>query len=190
MNLIRQFLLLICFLCIGTNLVKAQDQTPEVSKVPLAQMAKLDSLAGRWEMTVFATQDDGKNWQKSPTQLVEIFFQHKGMVLEEKPVSTDSPGFHMLSYIAYDQYRHVFRKAAIDDVWGIMDLYEGEIVDNKLIMTNLNSKTLFPVGNGKWRGFRLTIELKDGLRTMWIDKTDDAGKTWQKSFRAEYRASV
>lgn len=167
---------------------QAQINVPKVSKIPLAQMAKLHSLKGSWKMTVFSTQDNGESWQESPVQLVEISFQHKGMVLEEKPKTIESTGFHMLSYITYDQYRQVYRKAAIDDVWGIMDMYEGEIADHKLVMTNLNSRTFFPVEGGKWRGFRLTIELKDKLRTIWIDKTDDEGNTWQKAFRAEYRA--
>lgn len=160
---------------------------PKVSLVPLAKMKDLSVLSGYWDMEVFITQDNGKSWQSTPKQSVSIIAGHKGMMLEERPMNLNSPGFHMHSFITYDQYRKVYRKAAVDDVWGIMDLYEGKIEDGKLIMTNLRAKTFFPVAENVWRGFRLIIELESPQRSMLIEKTDDNGKTWQAAFKVEYR---
>ena len=161
-------------------------EIPEVSKVPLAKMRALEMLAGEWRMTVYVTEDDGETWAPTPPQHVELRFVHKGMMLEEVPGNLDSPGFHMHTFITYDQYRNVYRKAALDDVWGILDLYQGEIEGDKLVVDNLDAGTFFPIDENTWRGFRLTMELKPDRRWMWIDKTDDNGKTWQPAFKSEY----
>lgn len=158
----------------------------EVSRVPLQQMQKLAVLAGNWNMTVFITEDAGRTWVPTPQQSVEIEYVHKGFMLEEIPQDLDSPGFHMHTFLTHDQYRNVFRKAALDDVWGIFDLYQGSITNNRLVLDNLAAKTFFPLGDNVWRGFRLTIELKPDHRFMYIDKTDDDGNTWQPAFKAEY----
>jgi hypothetical protein len=170
--------------------VLAQQQAiPDVSVKPLQVMQSLAPLAGDWTMTVYSTNDDGETWQATPTQSVAIEYRHKGFMLEEVPSDLESPGFHMRTTITYDQYRDVFRKAALDDIWGILDLYEGNIVDGRLVLDNLKSGTLFPLEDGRWRGFRLTMELTPAHRWMWIDKTDDQGQTWQPAFKAEYLQS-
>lgn len=178
-------------LCIAVTLmatsVNASDQVPQVSQKPTAMMSKLSVLEGNWTAITSMTQDDGKTWQSDQGKLVNVKLHHKNMVLEEKVVVPDVRGFNMLTFITYDQYRQTYRKAAIDDVWGIMDMYEGNITDDKLIFTNLKSATFFPVGPEVWRGFKLTLELKSGEHWMWIDKTDDNGKTWQPAFKVLYK---
>lgn len=165
----------------------AQDtKIPEVSRVPLAKMQALEMLAGQWQMTVYVTEDDGKTWTPTAPQDVELKFVHKGMMLEEVPGDLASPGFHMRTFITYDQYRQVYRKAALDDVWGILDLYQGTVEDGKLVVDNLDAGTFFPIDERTWRGFRLTMELKPDRRWMWIDKTDNNGMTWQPAFKSEY----
>jgi len=163
----------------------AQDR-PSVSEKPYQMMQKLAPLAGRWELVVEIKQEDGDGWQAIPPQTVDITYRHKDMLLAEIPSDTSAPGFHMESYIAYDQYRKVFRKAAVDDVWGIMDMYEGTLDGDKLVLTNLKADTSFPIRDGVWRHFRLTLELASPMRTMQIDKSDDGGETWQPAFRSTY----
>lgn len=184
------FLALICTIGVETARAEAiaakRPSVPSMSITPLEKMQDLASMAGDWSMTVSMSNDDGDTWQSSAAQKVSIQFGHNGMMLEETPLDLSGPGFHMHSIITYDQYRRVYRKAAIDDIWGIMDLYEGNIVDGKLVMTNLAAKTFFPIGEHTWRAFRLTIDLALDSRMMWIDKSDDGGETWQKAFKAEY----
>ncbi|WP_262695341.1 DUF1579 family protein [Kordiimonas aquimaris] len=164
----------------------AQDSVPEVSKAPLAAMAKLSPIMGEWQMTAEYSADDGKTWQEGSPEKVSVAFRQKGMVLRELPLETDKPGFHTETYIGYDQYRNVYRLIAFDDVWGLPDVYEGTIEDNKLIVTNLKSGSLFKMGDDLWRGFKITIELKANNRVMTVDKTDDMGKSWQPNFRITY----
>lgn len=165
----------------------AEDEAiPAVSAKPLQAMQRLAPLAGEWDMTVHMSADDGQTWNASPAQAVSLEYGHKGFMLEEKPATLDGPGFHMHTWLTYDQYREVYRKAALDDVWGIFDLYEGSIQDGRLVLTNLAAGTYFPLGDGTWRGFRLTIELKSDERWIWIDKTDDDGASWQPAFKVQY----
>ena len=152
----------------------------------IEKMQALKVLEGKWDMQVESTMDGGKTWQKAPITQVDIHLAHKGRLLREIPVNPLEKGFNMETYLSFDQYRNVYRKAAIDDVWGIMDIYEGAIEDNKLVMTNLKGGTTFPMGNDIWRAFRLTIELTPDNRKMIIDASDDNGETWKPAFVAKY----
>lgn len=167
----------------------AEGNRPPVSEKPYAMMQKLAPLIGKWSMQTEITNDGGATWQKVPVQTVNVSFRHKDLLLAEVPETTDGPGFHMESYISYDQYRKSYRKAAVDDVWGIMDVYEGNEhheEKDKIVFTNLKSGTFFPIAEGVWRGFRLTMEIASPTRTMMIEKTDDDGKSWQPAFRVTY----
>ena len=171
----------------ATTMVDAQEsKRPPVSEKPFSMMQKLNVLEGRWAMVTEITQDDGNTWQAMPASEVVIQLRHKGMILAEVPADTSTPGFHMETYITYDQYRKVFRKAAIDDVWGIMDLYEGTFQEDAIVFDNVASGTTFPIAKGVWRNFRLRLELKSPERKFLIEKSDDAGQTWQPSFRITY----
>ncbi len=168
----------------------AQELPPSPSSVPKNMMEKLSMISGQWKARTDFTNDDGKTWQQGGEKLVEFSYKQRGLLLEELPIEIDNKGFHMQTYISYDQYRQVFRKAAIDDVWGIMDLYQGNIIDDQLVLDNLSAGTFFPVQTGVWRGFRLTLELKSDNRWLLVDKTDDKGKTWQPAFRVFYQKVI
>ena len=150
------------------------------------QMQRLKVLEGYYSLVVHMSNDSGKTWQQGPAQKVQLRLRHNGLLLEELPLELSGAGFHMNTYLTFDQYRSVFRKAAIDDVWGVMDIYQGTIVDETLVLTNLESGTLFPVGADTWRGFRLSVPLTAGERTMLIEKTDDFGQSWQPAFKSVY----
>ena len=76
--------------------------------------------------------------------------------------------------------------AAIDDHWGLMDVYEGQIEGDALVLTNLKAGTFFPIGPDAWRAFRITLELKPEERLMIVDKSDDGEKNWQPNFEISY----
>jgi hypothetical protein len=183
-----RFLIVAAFLALAGGAAQGQaNERPQVSVKPYTMMQKLAPLAGRWSMTTEITNDGGNTWSKTPASEVTLSFRHKGMLLAEIPAEISAPGFHMETYLSYDQYRNVYRKAAIDDVWGVMDMYEGAINGDTLILTNLKAGTSFPVGEEKWRHFRLHVELKTPARTMNIEKSDDGGKSWQPAFRVRYQ---
>jgi len=151
------------------------------------KMQRLSLLEGLWTMTVEFTPDKGQTWNTMPSVEVDVSFGHKNRLMREIPINPSEQGFNMETYLSFDQYRNVYRKAAIDDAWGIMDIYEGSIKDSYLIMTNLKSGTTFPVSDGKWRAFRLSIQLASPQRKMIIDASDDNGQTWHPSFIVTYQ---
>ncbi|GHF19396.1 hypothetical protein GCM10017044_12510 [Kordiimonas sediminis] len=182
----------LCFMTTAAS-VSATENTdkpvrPAVSEKPYAMMQQLAPLLGSWSMVTSFSQDGGKTWQQSPPVEVEVKLSHKGMLLSEEPKVPSETEFNMRSFISYDQYRNVYRNASVDDVWGIMDLYEGTIEDGKLVMTNLKSGTFFPISETAWRAFRLTFDLTAGKRQLHIEASDDGGKTWAPSFEVTYTA--
>ena len=168
----------------------SEQQRPQVSIKPFKMMSQLSGLKGIWDLQTLYSDDGGDNWKDMGSVPIEIGFDQKDLMLYERPLEPNMKGFNMVSYITYDQYRKVFRKAAIDDVWGIMDIYTGNIENDKLVLTNLDSGTVFPEKDGRSRGFRLTLELKGNIRTMTIDATLDEGKTWQPNFKNIYSKRV
>lgn len=183
----RKNLVVLLLVFPGLFAVSQEADVPQVSIKPLQYMQKLADLAGEWTMTTYLTSDNGDSWNSAGSGPVSLQFVHKGFMLEEIPGDLESPGFHMRTMITYDQYRDVYRKAALDDIWGIFDLYEGNMIDGRLVLDNLKSETFFPVENGAWRGFRLTIELDAKHRWMMVDQTDDNGESWQPMAKVEYR---
>lgn len=179
----------IVFFLTSIGITYAQDQKaaviPAESEKPLSMMQELSPLEGRWTMTMEIASDNG-SWEKVPPEIVDINFRHKGMMLAEVPADLSTPAFHMETYITFDQYREVYRKVAVDDVWGIMDIYEGVRLDDTIVFTNLQSGTTFPVAENLWRNFRLTLQIARPTRTFLVEKSDDNGDSWQPAFRSTY----
>lgn len=155
------------------------------SDIPKTQMKTLAPLLGIYETVTEFSPDGGTTWQAGPAKKIEISLRQKGLMMAEVPLDTSGPGFHMENYLTFDQYRKVYRKAAIDDTWGVMDIYEGSFKDGQLTLTNLKSRTTFPTETGE-RFFKLMIEVKSGPRWMYIHASEDGGKSWQPSFRVSY----
>lgn len=165
----------------------AQENVPEPSKAPFAAMQKLAPMAGTWSMIMEYSPDDGANWQKAPASEVTYSYQMKNLILGEVPSDDAASTFQTASFYSYDQYRKTYRIAVLDDTWGIMDIYEGNIEDGFLVATNLKAGTTFPIDEKISRAFRLKIEFSNqSERKMIIDKSDDGGKSWQPNFKLTY----
>ncbi len=165
----------------------SQNTVPEVSKAPLQAMQALASWEGKWMVQMRYSPDNGATWQDLPPAEHDFKFREKGLILREEPLEVNPNTFQSATYYSYDQYRKTYRIAVMDDTWGIMDIYEGNITDDKLVLTNMKSGTFFPIGNGILRGFKLMIDLAgDTQRSFVIHKTDDNGKTWQPNFNITY----
>ncbi len=166
---------------------QAQSSVPDQSKRPHAAMQKLAPMVGTWSLTMEYSPDDGATWQTAPRSEVEFSYQMKNLVIGERPLNESSTTFQTASFYSYDQYRNTYRIAVLDDTWGIMDIYEGNIENGVLVATNLKAGTLFPVSESLSRAFRLNIAISDSTeRRMKIEKSDDGGKSWQPNFNLIY----
>lgn len=189
MKTIYRFLIgQILLLALTIQVAIANDEN-HPSFLPKKNMQKLEQLIGRWTVTNEMMSETDKKWQIISTSVVKYEWRQNAMLIAEIPEKSASNSFHMETYIAFDQYRNTYRKAAIDDIWGIMDIYEGNIINNSLVMTNLKSGTFFPVGEGNiWRAFKLEIELAHSKRVTMVYKSDDDGLHWEPAFRVTYVA--
>lgn len=184
----KKSLILVVLASLFNTAAIAQTSVPEASKAPLAAMQALASFVGTWSVQMSYSPDDGATWQQLPPAIHEISFREKGLILSERPTEVNPNAFQSAAYFSYDQYRETYRLAVMDDTWGIMDIYEGNIDGGKLVSTNLKSGTFFPVGDGKWRGFKLSLDLTgDSERVMVVEKTDDNGTSWQPNFIITYK---
>lgn len=175
---------LLLSLCLSWSAIAGE--VPEESLEPYQMMQKLAPLVGTWEMARERTFDGGKTWEAYPSQLMKVEYRQKKMMLEESVVNVTPDGFHMLIFLSYDQYQNVYRQAAVEDYWGLMDISEGTIVDGNLIMTNTESKTYYPMENDRLRALKVTMELASPKRVVLLDESYDDGATWSPSFRITY----
>jgi len=179
-----------CAVLLSVFLLSAQGMAdgdrPAESEKPYVMMQKLAPLVGTWSMSRARTMDGGATWETYPPQLMKVAYRQKAMMLEESVVNVTPDGFHMLIFISYDQYENVYRQAAVEDYWGLMDISEGMLVDDKLVMTNTEAKTYYPMENDRLRALKITMELTSPKRVVLLDESYDDGKTWAPSFRITY----
>ena len=86
----------------------------------------------------------------------------------------------------YDQYRNVYRLYVLDDSFGVPDIYEGTVVGDQLIATNIGLGTSYPLENGGKLEFRFTMDLSGDKREVKIHMTANEGKQWLPMYRYEY----
>lgn len=172
----KQFIFLISFFIYSPFLPA---QTPDIEAVPLEKMAKLESILGSWSTVQFSYENDA--WKQIATSTVTYHKQLKGKLIAEeiRDLKPDNI-FIVETFITYDQYRNLYRIAAIDDTFGLMDIYEGDfIATDKFQVTNLRAGTNFPTDDGGEMFFRLTFtEINNDTREFLVERSTDSGKTW------------
>ena len=166
--------------CLGLSLFSSNLFAQEdVEKVPLEKMAKFESLLGDWNTTNYFYEDD--DWKQVATSHVKYFKKLKGKLVSEEITNVKPEGgFVVESFISYDQYRNVYRLAAVDDTFGLMDIYEGNFENDKLFrVTNLRAGTNFPTSDGGELYFRLTFkEIDHDTREFLVEQSNDNGDNW------------
>lgn len=79
---------------------------------------------------------------------------------------------------SYDQFRQLYRVAVLDDMTGLLDIYEGDFKnDSVLSVTNLRSETFYPNG-AQSIYFKLEWNISGEAPTFDVLASTDVGKTW------------
>lgn len=150
-------------------------------------MAPLRPLVGTWEVVTEARTPSG-DWHAAPPTRTEVVELLDGKLLQER--STLRIGeltFEMVTLFSYDPFRRVYRVAAIDHQSGMMDVAEGQIIDEALVVDNLRARTFFPWGDGREAAFRLTKRFTGPDRFLVeADVSFDEGRTWAPYTRSTY----
>jgi len=171
---------------IDSTLVLANGRAEE-SREPYMQMAKLNVLIGTWLVERQKSDNGGKSWTFYSAATVQVKPRMKGLLLEEFVLQAKNSSFNMGTYISYDQYQKVFRQAAVEDYWGLMDISEGKVEGDTLILINTESKTYYPMGEGRLRALKVRVELSSPSRMIFIDESYDEGKSWAPTFQLHYQ---
>jgi len=154
-------------------------QTSEIEKVPLEKMAMLDSILGKWHTVQYAYENNA--WKKIATSQVTYSKKLKGKMIAEEIHDLEPDNvFIVETFISYDQYRNLYRIAAVDDTFGLMDIYEGDFISpEKFQVTNLRAGTNFPTDDGGEMYFRLTFtEIDNDTREFLVERSTDNGMSW------------
>lgn len=97
--------------------------------------------------------------------------------------------FPMRTFLSWDVAKEVYRMAAVDQPGGMMDVYEGRLVDGVLSMTNLEHETFYRNADGKPMAFRLTWRFPSAAPDSFelgAEISVDLGATWMPMSRVEY----
>lgn len=154
-------------------------QNSDIEKVPLEKMAMLDSIIGNWHTVQYAYENN--TWKQIATSKAIYSKKLKGKMIAEEIHDLEPDNvFIVETFISYDQYRNLYRIAAIDDTFGLMDIYEGDFISpDKFQVTNLRAGTNFPTEDGGEMYFRLTFtEIDNDTREFLVERSIDNGMSW------------
>ena len=139
----------------------------------------LSSLLGDWNVTQFTYTQKGE-WQKTSTSKMNMVPGLSGVMISGESRDMMRKGVMDLELkLTYDQFRKTYRMSVIDSLYGLMDIYEGDMnSDGHLDMTNIKSDTHFPYENDVMH-FRFTINDDDEDKSSFsIEQTSTRGETW------------
>lgn len=139
----------------------------------------LNLMVGDWNVEQFTYAANGE-WQKTSTSKMNMVSGLSGfMVSGESRDMMPKGAMHLELTLTYDQFRRTYRMSVIDSIYGLMDIYEGNMnSDGHLVMTNIKSDTHFPYENDIMH-FRFTFNDDEADKiTFSIEQTSTRGETW------------
>ncbi len=143
-------------------------------------MRALAFLEGTWAATYYAYTETG---DKEPVGNNESVYTRSldGQLIEEShTVLGTGPAFPMRSFYTWDARKQVYRLAAIDQNGGMMDVYEGSLIDNRLVMNNLAHETFYATADGSEMAFRLNWTfVSDDTIDLRVEMSLDQGESWR-----------
>ena len=144
-----------------------------------AGLARIFFLRGTWQgqWQSFSQQAWGE------TSELEGYFEP---TMKEKYLqgAVEGAGYRWL--ISYDQVQDRYRMSSIDEVSGLLDIYEGSFdAEGRLVLDNLESGTLY-LEHGTKIHNRLTLAAADGGFHFGVEATEDLGQTWIHQVRMAF----
>jgi len=147
---------------------------------------RLASLAGEWQVTGTMLGLDGTAVKIRSRSKIERTLD--GASLEERSSYLLPPNaVEFLCIRSWDSFRSRYRMACIDSLTGLLDVYEGELVNDRLVMTNLSTGTYAETNGTRMYGRQAVEDISDdSFLVTWEFSLDD-GSTWQRYGRLQYR---
>ena len=171
------------FVCL--LLSPAFSQNP--SKAP--ELDKLAFLAGSWTIEHEVINPETGKWTKGKASGAEAKWAvGDRCIMEEGTFHFQDTKMPLVMIYSFDPYQKVFRTAIMDGLYGLLDVYEGNFKDNKLVMTNLKSETFFQGAKGDKMAGKMVYHHMDanGYKVDYSVSYDE-GKTWTHLYKIQYK---
>jgi hypothetical protein len=152
-------------------------------------MERLGFLAGPWSVTPeFGSPDGG--WSATEAAETEFSAILGGTFWwSETPITwPDGQVWSTVSIWSYDRFRNEYRVTFLDDLWGLLDVYEGRFEDGELKVSNGRSQTWGPSTGGPPAMARVVLHdvSERSFVLEWEGSTD--GVAWSPAgLRWRYR---
>ncbi|MEO1078539.1 MAG: hypothetical protein AAFY29_03215 [Pseudomonadota bacterium] len=158
--------------------VYAQETDTDHAGKARAAMKALRPMAGEWVAQSSLWRDGG--WTEPETDRATINFMLNDLALRERFPERSQSSVRMETTIQFDQYRDIYRLMALDDSWGNMDVYEGEMVEpGKLVFTNIRPGTFALGKDGEEYAFKLTFSIESReSHSLLVEISTNRGKSW------------
>ena len=151
-------------------------------------MRALGFLDGTWTATYFAYAEDGTTAEVGRSESIYSRSLNGQLIEESHTVLGNGPAFPMRSFYSWDSRKGVYRLAAVDENGGMMDIYEGTLTDNTLVMDNLAHGTFYALEDGREMAFRLNWTfVADDEVSLRVEMSLDHGETWRDMTFVEMR---
>lgn len=135
---------------------------------------ELSYLIGKWKTVTKAMTKSGE-WKEVTTDTAEFAF-----IKKENYIEGDMGGQYDYELIySYDRFQNKYRMSSIDQVSGLLDIYEGNLKEGKLVIDNVVKDTYYMMGSTKYHN-RLTLSKTSANEAlMLIEGSDNGGEKWQ-----------
>lgn len=190
----RLILLFIFTMFFATNELAAQEMStmaPSREEIVKAR-DQLRSMTGDWMLAFKMTEDDGATWTELKPSAATVTTILGGKMVRENVVLDFGNGYQMVGdvTISYDPFRGVYRASWSDSSVGLLDVYEGKMIDGKIVMDNLRAGTTWNAANGSRLNFRISWGFEsEQERSYVIEMSDDLGKTWHAYYDGMFTRS-
>lgn len=136
---------------------------------------ELSYLIGKWKAVTKVMTRSGA-WKETTTDTVQFSFIKKGNYI--KAVMGGQYDYELI--FSYDQFQKKYRMSSIDQVSGLLDIYEGRLQEGKLVIDNVVKDTYYTMNNVNYYN-RLTLsETSMNGALMLIEGSDSRGEKWQQ----------
>jgi hypothetical protein len=145
------------------------------------EMDRLLGLAGNWRFTMEVLDRESGEWQPGPVFFGTFTAVYDGRYIESEHVMPLSEVQAMRNrlILSYDKFRRRYRLILLEDVVGLIDVFEGEFHGDELLMDDERTNTAAPNLAGKLEFVRLGLRFVDPdqviIRTQakraerWVD---------------------
>ncbi len=149
-----------------------------------------ENLIGDWKVLTYEPDSTGA-WMAPTIGNAKISSILDGTFIKEEVIYSLNNGNTLTMYniLGVDPRNGKARYMALDKEYGTMDVYEGTLDSEKIMVSNLLSDEGF-ISDGQSLHFRLTFsKVRGGNHQLLVEYTNDYGKNWHPFSKNVYQAS-